>query len=464
MGQSLTDVPGVLVPREKVGYALGDTASNLYWKVFEFFVVIFYTDVFGLSPGATGTMLLVTRVLDAAADPLMGLLADRTATRWGKFRPYLVWFSLPLAAAGVLAFTAPGPRFAGGARLAYAYATNALLMLCYTAINIPYSALLGVITPSSAERTRLSAIRFIGAFGGALFVQKATLDLVRRFGGGDAARGWSLTMALYGAAAVTLFAVCFALTRERVTPPRGQRGDARADVRALAGDRPFVVSFALAVLIIVAFWLRGGGAAYYFKYVLHREAALGWFLAGGGMASVAGVAALGPVTRRVGKKPLYRGLMAGVGVLLTVQLWLPPARLAPVFVLNVAVSLLLGAVAPLIWAMFADVADHVEWTAGRRATGLVFAGALFAMKLGGALGGWSLGVVLELAGYRPNVAQSPAALRGIGLAFTAIPGAVCLLAALLAAGYGLDETTVSAVERGLAERRAAEANAARATG
>ncbi len=445
-----------LALREKVGYALGDTASNLYWKVFEFFVVIFYTDVFGLSPGAAGTMLLCTRVLDAVADPLMGLLADRTSTRWGKFRPYLLWISLPLAGAGLLAFTVPA-RLHGGARLAYAYATYALLMLCYTAINIPYSALLGVITGSSAERTRLSAVRFIGAFAGGLFVQKATLDLVRAFGAGDAARGWTCTMAVYGAGAVLLFAVCFALTRERVTPPRGQTGAVRADLRALAGDGPFAVLFALAALIIVAFWLRGGGAAYYFRYYLGRERALGWFLASGGLASVAGVAATGLLTRRAGKKALYRGLMAGAGVLMLAQLALPPGQVAAVFALNVAACLLLGPVAPLIWAMFADVADHVEWTTGRRTTALVFAGGLFAMKLGGAVGGWALGRLLELFGYQANVAQSPSALHGIVLAFTAVPGVVCLAAALVAGAYSLDEAAVASVETALAGRRAAPA-------
>jgi GPH family glycoside/pentoside/hexuronide:cation symporter len=449
--------PGAPARRERIGYALGDTASNLYWKVFEFFVVIYYTDVLGLGAGAVGTMLLVTRVLDAGADPLMGLLADRTSTRSGKFRPYLVWFSVPLAAAGVLAFSAPA-TLGAGARLGYAYATYAALMLCYTAINIPYSALLGVITASSAERTRLSAARFIGAFVGALFVQKATLDLVRLLGRGNAARGWTWTMAAYGAAAVVLFSVCFALTRERVLPPRAQSNDVRADLRALRGDRPFAVLFALAALIIVAFWLRGSGAAYYFKYYLRREGALGWFLASGGLAGVAGVAATGFLTRRADKRSLYRALMTGAGALMLVQALLPPNAVVGAFALNVAVSLLLGPIAPLIWAMFGDVADHVEWKTGRRATGLVFAGCLFAMKLGAAVGGWSLGALLDAVGYRANVAQTPAALQGIVVAFTAVPGAICLAAALTAARYGLDDTAVGAVEKALAARRAAAAD------
>jgi GPH family glycoside/pentoside/hexuronide:cation symporter len=367
----------------------------------------------------------------------------------------LLWFSVPIALAGVLAFSAPGPATSGGARLAYAYATYALLMLCYTAINIPYSALLGVMTPSSSERTGLSSARFIGAFAGALFVQKATLDLVRLLGGGNASRGWTLTLAAYGAAAVVLFGICFSLTRERVSPPREQSSEIGTDLRALASIRPFTVLFALAAMIIVAFWLRGGGAAYYFKYYVRREAALGWFLSAGGIGSLAGVTATGALTRRFGKKPLFRALMAATGALMVAQVWVPPSGVAAMFALNVAVSLLLGPTAVLLWAMFADVADYAEWKTGRRTTGLVFAGALFALKLGGALGGWSLGVLLDLSGYVPNVAQSPGALRGIALAFTALPGGVCLLAALVTGRYALDEATVATVERALATRRAA---------
>jgi GPH family glycoside/pentoside/hexuronide:cation symporter len=189
---------------EKIAYSLGDAASNLYWKTFEFFLMIFYTDVFGISAAAVGTMLLVTRVADAVADPVMGAVADRTATRWGHFRPYILWFAVPLAVAGVLTFTTPD--LGGGRKIVYAYVTYTLLMFLYTAVNIPYTALMGVMTPNSRERTSISSIRFIGAFTAGVFVQYFTLKLVGFFGQGNAQRGWQLTMVLYGVLAVIMLA------------------------------------------------------------------------------------------------------------------------------------------------------------------------------------------------------------------------------------------------------------------
>ena len=193
--------------KEKVGYALGDTASNFYWKTFEFFLLIFYTDVFGLSPAVAGTMFLVTRVFDALIDPVMGAIADRTRSPWGRFRPYLLWMALPLAVAGVLTFTTPDLDTRG--KIVYAFATYAFMMVAYTAINIPYSALMGVTTSDSQERTSLSSMRFIGGFTGGVIVVAATPWLVRTLGAGDAARGWQLAMVVWGILAAGLFVVCF---------------------------------------------------------------------------------------------------------------------------------------------------------------------------------------------------------------------------------------------------------------
>jgi len=234
---------GVIGFSEKAGYALGDAASNFYWKTFEFFIVFFYTDIFGISAAAVGTMMLLTRVMDAVADPIMGAMADRTRSRWGHFRPWVVWGALPLAAAGVLTFTTPS--LGGGGKLVYAYATYSLLMLLYTVVNIPYSALMGVMTPNSKERTSLASFRFIGAFTVAVLVQYCTPSLAQWFGlapalraqhafwaspvdwfrwlfskeflalPSDLTRGWQLTMVLYGAIAVGLFLLCFLSTRER---------------------------------------------------------------------------------------------------------------------------------------------------------------------------------------------------------------------------------------------------------
>jgi GPH family glycoside/pentoside/hexuronide:cation symporter len=436
---------------EKVGYSLGDTASNFYWKAFEVFALFYYTDVFGLPVAQVGFMFFVTRVWDAVADPVMGAIADRTSTRFGKFRPYLLWFALPLAAAGVLTFTRPalGPT----SLLLYAYATYTAMMLAYTAINIPYSALLGVLTPSSRARTSCSSFRFVGAFAGGLLVQTFTLDLVGRLGHGDAAAGWQRTMILYGALACVMFVVAFASTRERVRPPVSHRADLRGELRVLAANRPWRVLLGVGVLVIVSFWMRGGATTYYFKYLCKRDDLVGWFFGAAGVAQIVGAAAAPSLTRLLGKRRLYALVLAVAGILTAAFILVDPHELPLAFSLNIAIALILGPQAPVLWAMFADVADYVEWKTGRRMTGLVFAAAIFSMKIGGALGGWALGQLLDRFGYVPNAEQTASSLQGIRLAMSVVPGVFCLLAAGTVWLYELDETQIALMERALADRR-----------
>lgn len=240
-----TQTGGRLSVTEKVGYGLGDTASNLFWKMFEFFLMYFYTDVFGLAAKSAGTMLLVTRIWDAVNDPIVGYLADRTRTSWGRFRPYLVWMAVPFAITGMMTFYTPDLGSDG--KLIYAYVTYTLVMMVYTAINIPYGALMGVISPSSLERTSVSTYRFVAAFCGGILVQYFTLDMVRLFGGVetvlidgvpkevvvDEQSGFFWTMVVSSLVAVILFLITFATTRERVQPEATQESTFRADLRFL---------------------------------------------------------------------------------------------------------------------------------------------------------------------------------------------------------------------------------------
>ena len=437
--------------KEKIGYSLGDSASNLYWKTFEFFLVIFYTDVFGISAAAVGTMLLVTRVADAVADPVMGALADRTRTRWGHFRPYVLWFALPLAVAGVLTFTTP--NLGGGAKLVYAYVTYSLLMFLYTAVNIPYTALMGVMTPNSVERTSISSIRFIGAFTAGVFVQYFTLKFVKIFGQGDDARGWQLTMVLYGVLAVIMLVLCFASTRERVVPPPQQDSDLKRDLRELASSRPFLVLVGVLLLILAAFVIKGSASAYYFKYFVKREDLLGLFLVSNGLAFLAAVSITSHLAKRFGKKILFM-LAIGLGALAIAGFWFAgPADIWLMFGLQIVSSFVIGFNSPLVFAMFADAADDAEWRTGRRTTGLVFASAIFSTKIGVAIGAWMFGLILARVGYVANAPQTARSLQGIVMSMSWIPCALMIFATALMQLYPLDEERMVEIEADLKTRR-----------
>jgi GPH family glycoside/pentoside/hexuronide:cation symporter len=438
---------------EKVGYGLGDTASNLYFQMIINFLLFFYTDVFGIPAAAAGTMLMISRFWDAANDPLMGIIADRTRTRWGKFRPYLVWISVPIAVIAVLTFTTPDLDVRG--RIVYAYVTYTLLMMAYTAINIPYSALMGVLSPDSAERTAVSTYRFVLAYGGAFLVQGLTLPLVRLLGGGDQTVGFPLTMAAYGLLAAGLFYVTFATTRERVQPVRSERASLRSDLADLAGNRPWRILLVMSIASLAYAIVRSGSILYYFKYCVGDEDLAGLFMVTGTLAIIAGVACTQLLARRFGKKRLYVAVMGGCSLLTGLFYLVPPDRVVPVFALNVLTMLVMAPQAPLLWAMYADTADYSEWRTGRRATGLVFSAATFAQKFGIALGGGMAGWLLALFGFVPNAEQTPGTLAGIRLMMSFIPAAGALIATVAALFYELDDPRMDSIARDLAARRVA---------
>jgi GPH family glycoside/pentoside/hexuronide:cation symporter len=437
--------------KEKIGYSLGDAASNFYWKTFEFYVVFFYTDVFGISAAAVGMMMLVTRFADAIADPVMGSIADRTKSRWGHFRPYLLWGALPFAAAGVLTFSTP--NLGSGAKLIYAYVTYSLLMFIYTAVNIPYSALMGVITPNSQERTSISSIRFIGAFTAGMLVQFCTLPLVKFLGHGSDTRGWQLTMVVYGICAITLLLLCFATTRERVAPPAQQNPNIISDVINLFGSKPWIVLVGVLLLTLAAFAIKGSVTAYYFKYFVHREDLIGLFLLSNGFAFIVAVSLTSYLNKFFGKKPLFMFALGAGGLIVMFFSLAKPDDIWLMFGLQIVSSFVIGFNSPLVWAMFADTADHAEWRTGRRNTGLVFASAIFSTKIGFAIGAWILGLILAFFGYAANVAQTGRSIHGIILSMSWIPGVMLVMAAATMALYPLNDTLMVKIELELKERR-----------
>lgn len=442
----------MIVPlKEKIGYAMGDVASNFYWRVFDVFLFIFYTDIVGLSPAAVGTMMLVTRIIDAFTDPMMGAMADRTKTRFGKFRPYLLWGILPLAAAGVLTFTVPDLDQDG--KLIWAYATYVFMMLAYTFINVPYGALLGVISQDSQQRTTLSSFRFIGAFSGGTIVAYITPELVSWLGNGDDAAGWQYTMMVYGLIAAVLFSITFVTCKERVQPIAQKSHAITQDLKDLVANKPWLVLFSLALIIMLTITIRGSVGTFYFKYFVGREDLIGSFT-GVYMISLAiGAASTPLLTKFIDKRKLLIILMSLVTALSVAFYYVQSDQITLIFALQIAIGLCLGPKSPLVFSMYADTADYSELRTGRRSTAMVFAAAAFSQKLGGALAGASIGAVLTYAGYQANVAQTAESNQGIVLLISIIPGFFALLSALCILLYKLTETQMAQIHLELAERR-----------
>lgn len=443
-----------LTIKEKVGYAMGDVASNFYWRVFDAFLFIFYTDVFGLHPAAVGTMMLVTRLIDAFSDPLMGAMADRTKTRFGKFRPYLLWGIIPIVAAGVLTFTIPDTNDAG--KLAWAYATYIFMMLAYTFINVPYGALLGVISSNTQERTTLSSFRFIGAFSGGTLVSFMTLDIVAYLGNGDDALGWQLTMGLYGLIAACLFFITFLTTKERVVPVSQTPSPVLQDIKDLFRNKPWVVLFSLALIIMMTITLRGSTGTFYFKYFVEREDLIGYFTGSYMVALGIGAASTPLLTKFMDKQRLLYVLMSAVAILSFLFYWVPKDNIVLMFTLQIGIGLCLGPKSPLVFSMYADTADFSEYKTGRRATAMVFSAAAFSQKLGGAIAGAMIGWILATMGYAANQTQTTESQHGIVLLMTIIPAVFAVLAVWCIRLYKLDAEQLNAVQTELENRRKAE--------
>jgi GPH family glycoside/pentoside/hexuronide:cation symporter len=430
---------------------------NFYWANIITFLMIFYTDVFGITAAAAGSMLFAIKIINAFTDPIIGAAADRTNTRFGKFRPYLIWMALPLAAAGVLTYTTPGLSENG--KLVWAYGTYLFMMVCYTGINIPYNALSGVLSSDAQERSTVNGLRFIFAFGGGMLATAATPFLVKWLGRGDERLGWQLTMAFWGVAASCMFLVTFLNTRERIVPLPAQASNVGQDVKDLAHNGPWVVLFFLALIIMMTITLRSSTAAYYFKYYVGRPDLLSAFVPTY-MAAAAAGAALSPVlTRFVDKKLLLIILMSLTGILSVAFYFVPRDQIAWMFALQIATGLVLGPKSPLAFSMYADTADYNEWRTGRRATAMTFAAATFSQKLGTALAAAVMGWVFTVLGYVANTEQTPESQTGILVLMSFLPALFAFLAAAIMLWYKLDKNEMVRIQADLAERKAAATHA-----
>jgi sugar (glycoside-pentoside-hexuronide) transporter len=439
--------------REKVGYGIGDAAANFIFQTMIIFQLAFYTDTFGITAAAAGTLFLVVRVFDAAFDPLMGVVADRTNTRWGKFRPWILWTAAPFGIMGFLAFTTPDLSPSG--KLAYAYVTYILLMMVYSANNLPYSALSGVMTGDVVQRTSLSSYRMVFAMASQLVIQGLALPMVKQFGGGNDALGYKVTMGIFSALAVVFFVITFATTRERVRPDPSQKSSIRQDFADLLGNGPWKAMFALTVILFVTLALRGGVMVYFFKYYVGREDMFSLFNVIGTGATIIGVLLSKSVAERIGKRRLFVLGLVGTVLFTAAFILLPPGNLPLIITTEALRQFAYGFTIPLLWAMMADVADFSEWKNRRRATAVIFSAIIFGLKAGLGIGGAIGGYLLDAYGYVPNAVQSEHALLGIRMTASIYPAIAFLLCAVCLWFYRIDKSLELEMSRELTERRTA---------
>lgn len=428
----------------------------------------FYTDVFGIPPAVVGTMFLITRIWDAVNDPLMGMIADRTNTRWGKFRPYMLWIAIPFGITGFLMFTTPDFDVQG--KIVYAYTTYILMMMMYTAINVPYSSLMGVMTPNSVQRTVLSTFRFVAAFVGAFIVQGTVMAMVRAFGEGNETAGWHAAMGVLAGLSVILFLVTFFTTKERVQPLRQQKNVFSQDLKDLFTNKPWLLIAGATVFQLTFIVIRNSAMVYYFKYYtgdqtlflfaktihLPFDTFTSSFMMIGTAFTILGALLTKTFTKILDKKNTYARFMAVSALLTGLFFLMQPENVVLIYVMQIFTSFFLGPVSVLQWAMYTDTADYGEWVKGRRATGLIMSASLFALKLGLTFGGAFVGWILAYYGFVANQPQTAESMMGIRMIMSIYPAIFGLLGSALIVFYPLTNEKMIQIEQDMEGRRQAD--------
>ena len=450
--------------KEKIGYGFGDMASSMFWKLFGSYLMIFYTDVFGLSATLVGTMFLVTRIWDSAFDPIVGVIADRTHSRWGKFRPYLLYLAVPFAIIGVLTFMTPDLEDTG--KVIYAYFTYSLMMMVYSAINVPYASLLGVISSDPKERNILSTYRMTFAYIGSFIALLLFMPMVNYFSEGyNAQRGWTMSVVVIALICAVLFYGCFAWTKERVKSISQQQNLLKDDLKDLLNNRPWWILLGAGVAALVFNSIRDGATVYYFKYFIIEEnyttasflgisfVLSGLYLAVGQAANIGGVILAAPISNRIGKRATYMWAMAIATIFSVLFYWLDRENILMIFVFQIIISVCAGSIFPLLWSMYADCADYSELKTGNRATGLIFSSSSMSQKFGWAIGSAITGWLLSYFGFQANMVQNQATLHGIKLFLSFLPAIGTVLSIIFISMYPLSEKKMEEITINLKQKR-----------
>jgi GPH family glycoside/pentoside/hexuronide:cation symporter len=440
--------------QEKIGYGFGDAASSMFWKLFSMYLLFFYTDIFGISAAVVGTMFLITRIWDAAFDPVVGMIADRTETRRGKFRPFLLFGAIPFGLAGILTFTSPS--FSEGGKIVYAYITYSVMMMVYSFVNVPYASLLGVMSSDGKERTTLSSFRMIFAFIGSIIALALLNPLVNLFGGnvaGHEHKAWQLAVAVFAILAVILFWLSFSWTHERIQPIKKEKTKLSTDIKDLFENRPWWILLGSGIAALIFNSIRDGAAIYYFKYFIQDQKLTSIYLVLGQAFNIVGIVLIIPLANKIGKKAAYLSAMLIASVFSIAFYWLGKENTYLIFAFQCIISACAGSIFPLLWSMYADIADYSEWKTGRRATGLVFSSSSMSQKFGWTLGGALTGWLLAFYGYKANVVQSTDVQSGIRMMLSIFPAVGTFLSIFFISIYPLSEKKMKEISAKLSEQR-----------
>lgn len=454
--------------KEKIGYGFGDMSSSMFWKIFSYYLPIFYTDVFfcGESPewvlGATATLMFVTRIWDTVSDPMMGIIADRTQTRWGKYRPFLLWFAAPFAIAGILLFTTP--EWGRASKLVWAYATYILMMTVYTGINVPYGSMLGVMTNDSDEKTVFSSFRMFFAYAGsfiALFAWEPLCNMFKEKGATEQG-AWQWSMIAIAVFCFVLFLLCFRMTREHVKATASSLG---SDLKSLLHNTPWWLLTSAALCSNLFNTVRGATVAYYFKYYIGENANIdlglfsflffaGLFLAVGEVCNMVGVVAAVPISRKLGKRTTFSYSCVALVALSIMFFFVPVSNIGFILMLllQILISICTGIISPLVWSMYADVAEYAKAKDNSSSTGLIFSSGSMAQKFGGAIAGSAVLIIFSMFGLVPNAPeQTQSAIMGMRLTMSWIPAGIAGLMVIIMLFYPLTRKRMGEIGKMLKE-------------
>lgn len=475
---------------EKIGYSLGDLAANLIFQTLMTFLAYFYTDVYKIPAGTAGIIIFVGGFSGAFFNILMGIIADRTATRWGKFRPWLLWTSLPFGIISLLAFSTPD--FSDSGKVAYAFTTYLLLVIVYSANNLPYSALSGVITGDMKERNSLSSYRFVAVMVAQFIIQALLLPLALSLGHGDKAVGFEKVMFFFAITGVICFWITFLTTKERIVPPVEEKNTVKQDLTDLVKNKPWLIMLVVTLLVFITLALKGGMYIYYFKYYLDPTAQAAYlesigfndfiqnlnasitglglgkfewpedaptsanslFNAGGIIFMIVGIMFSKPLADRFGKRNVFGIFLVLSAVCLLMFNFYSNNSIGAVFITQLLHGFTYGVTIPLLWAMIADVADYSEWKNSRRATAIIFSAMIFGLKAGLSVGGSLGAALLSKYGYIAEKAeQTTEAVEGIKMAVSIYPGVIFIVGAALLFWYEIDKAMEVRLEANLRDKR-----------